>query len=175
MNIFLISDTHFGHSNIIKYENRPFNNAEEMDEIMITNWNSVVKNGDKIFHLGDIIFKGNKENSQKLLNRLNGDIILIKGNHDNHSNSWYRDCGINEVYSCPILYSEFYLLSHYPIYINENTPFVNIHGHIHSSKYVSNGYDNQEGHFNVSVEVLNYTPINFDEIKQKYNFEGAKK
>lgn len=174
MNIWFISDTHFGHENIIKYENRPFTDTKEMDNFLIKNWNSVVKNGDKVFHLGDLVFKGDKIKSTELIVKLNGDITLIKGNHDNHSNNWYRDCGIKEVYDYPILWNEFYILSHRPIYINKFTPFVNVHGHIHTAKYVCEGCNNQEGHFNVSVEVIDYKPINFEEIKNKYNFEGVK-
>jgi len=173
MKVFLISDTHFGHKNIINYENRPFENIKEMNDSLIKNWNSIVKKEDKIFHLGDFVF-GNKDYANSIISQLNGDIYLIKGNHDNHSNNWYLDLGIKQVYNYPILYSEFYLLSHQPIYINENTPFINIHGHLHSNSYISKGYKKQNGHYNVSVEVIDYKPIEFKIIKNKYNFEGVK-
>ena len=86
-----------GHANIIKYCNRPFETVERMNKEMIKKWNSVVKEGDKIYHLGDFIF-GKKDIAAEIISRLNGNIYLIKGNHDHMKNQWYRDAGIKEVY-----------------------------------------------------------------------------
>lgn len=80
-NIFFTSDTHFCHSNIIRFCNRPFKDADEMDEALIANWNSVVGPDDIVFHLGDFCFAGS-EKWNKILDRLNGKIYLILGNHD---------------------------------------------------------------------------------------------
>ena len=77
---FITSDLHLGHSNIISLCNRPFRDVEEMNDTIINNWNSVVKSGDTVYVLGDFSFKG--KGVHDYLNRLNGDIILIKGNHD---------------------------------------------------------------------------------------------
>ena len=70
MSVYLISDTHFGHKNIISYCNRPFSSVEEMDKTLIKNWNSVVKKEDTVYHLGDFAF-GNKEFTQKIIKQLN--------------------------------------------------------------------------------------------------------
>ncbi len=78
MKIFFTSDTHFGHANIIKYCNRPFESVNQMDEVLINNWNSVVRPDDEVYHLGDFSFADPK----KYVYRLNGKIHLIKGNHD---------------------------------------------------------------------------------------------
>jgi len=77
---FVISDTHFGHTNIIYLRNRPFNSVGEMDECLIDNWNSVVKPGDLVFHLGDFVW--DVSTLEQVLPKLNGIIKLCKGNHD---------------------------------------------------------------------------------------------
>ena len=79
--VFFISDTHFGHGNVIKYSKRPFSCADEMDEAMIAAWNAVVKPGDRIYHLGDFSFH-RPEKGQKILSRLSGQKFLLAGNHD---------------------------------------------------------------------------------------------
>jgi calcineurin-like phosphoesterase family protein len=78
MSIFFTADTHFNHANIIRYCNRPFQTTEEMDEIIISNWNKDVNNSDTVYHLGDFAFRDPKI----YLKRLKGKIILIRGNHD---------------------------------------------------------------------------------------------
>ena len=82
MKVFIISDTHFNHANIIKYCNRPFKDTKEMDEMMIKNWNETVSNKDIVLHLGDFGL-GKKEYIASIVKRLNGKKILIMGNHDN--------------------------------------------------------------------------------------------
>lgn len=78
---FFTSDTHFYHSNIIWFCNRPFANVEQMNEAMIRNWNSVVGQDDVVFHLGDFCLGGSAEWIM-ILDRLNGHIHLVLGNHD---------------------------------------------------------------------------------------------
>lgn len=80
MNIWLTADTHLGHANIIRYCGRPFSSVEEMDEHLIQEWNANVKREDVVYHLGDFCFKGDP---RRYLQRLNGSIHLILGNHDN--------------------------------------------------------------------------------------------
>ena len=84
MTIFFTSDTHFGHANIIKHCNRPFSSVEDMDETMITNWNSRVRSNDTVYHLGDFTMKNGQE-ALAYESRLNGFIHLIWGNHDRAS------------------------------------------------------------------------------------------
>ena len=85
---FVISDTHFYHENIIKYCNRPFKSVEEMNEIMVDNWNHIVQPQDHIYHLGDVSIERGSKNSQqarrliRLIQRLKGHKRLLLGNHD---------------------------------------------------------------------------------------------
>ena len=113
MKEWIISDTHWHHKNIIEYCNRPFSSVEEMDNTMIKKWNSVVGKDDIVWHLGDFAM-GTKEQITQIVEQLNGRIYLILGNHDNHTMKWYYDCGFAKVYDHPILYRDFYILSHHP-------------------------------------------------------------
>ena len=79
--IWFTSDTHWNHANIIKYCKRPFANVEEMDDALISNWNAVVDKGDHVYHLGDFCW-GKRDGWIKYLKLLNGNIHIIKGNHD---------------------------------------------------------------------------------------------
>ena len=80
-NIYFTSDHHFGHTNIIKYSNRPFNNVDEMNEELIKRWNSKIQPHDRVYHLGDVGL-GSPDELREILHRLNGKIYLIKGNHE---------------------------------------------------------------------------------------------
>lgn len=157
--VFFISDHHFGHKAIIDFESRPFENADEMNEIMIAKWNAVVGKQDKVFHLGDFSFL-NKDKTAAIVSRLNGYKHLILGNHDRgRSRAWWLDAGFEEVSEYPIIYKDFFFLSHEPMYMNRHMPYVNVHGHIHSQKYEGANY------FNVSVEHWDYTPLTFEQIR----------
>ena len=80
--MFVIADCHFSHKKILEYQqNRLFDSVDEMDDALIQVWNSIVADGDKVYHLGDFCL-GNKERWESILSRLNGSIVLIKGNHD---------------------------------------------------------------------------------------------
>ena len=79
--IYFIADTHFGYANIIKYENRPFCNVEEINRVIIDRWNQTVSKEDTVYHLGDFFLTYTKK-QMEIMNRLNGEIILIRGNHD---------------------------------------------------------------------------------------------
>lgn len=82
MTIWFTSDTHFGHRNIIRFQNRPFASVSEMDETLIANWNMLVKPEDTIYHLGDFAYRCSREYAKECFNRLNGTKHLIEGNHD---------------------------------------------------------------------------------------------
>ncbi|GFN32997.1 metallophosphoesterase [Paenibacillus xylaniclasticus] len=158
-NIFFTSDHHFGHKGIIDFESRPFTSVDEMNEFMIEKWNAVVGKNDKVFHLGDFSFL-NQEKTAAIVARLNGRKYLILGNHDRgRSRSWWLEAGFDEVSEYPIIYKEFFFLSHEPMYMNKHMPYVNVHGHIHSQKYEGLNY------FNVSVEHWDYSPITFEQIR----------
>ncbi|GGI43210.1 metallophosphatase [Paenibacillus marchantiophytorum] len=156
---FFISDHHFGHKLIIDFENRPFVDTEEMNASMIAKWNQVVNKEDTVFHLGDFSFL-NKEKTQAIVSQLNGYKILILGNHDRgRSRTWWLDAGFDEVSAYPIIYKNFFFLSHEPMYMNKQMPYVNVHGHIHGQKYEGLHY------YNVSVEQLDYSPVSFEQIR----------
>ena len=152
MKYYLIADPHFGHENIIRYCNRPFNNIDEMNNKIIRNWNNTVGKNDVVFVLGDFVF--GRELAREITPKLHGRKILIKGNHDRYPNRFYRDCGFEEVSTYPILFN-FCLLSHEPLQLSETTPYFNFYGHVHNDeKYVDNLTSKC-----VSVERINYTPI----------------
>lgn len=155
-NVFFTSDHHFGHQAIIDFESRPFSGANEMDEFMIAAWNETVRPGDRVFHLGDFSFL-NKEKTSEILASLHGYKTLILGNHDRgRSRKWWLEAGFQEVSEHGLIYREFFLLTHEPLYMNRHMPYVNVHGHIHGQKYEG------KQHFNVSVEHWEYKPISFE-------------
>ena len=165
MNIWIWSDTHFNHNAIIEYEdNRKsnFKTIEDMNKTLLKNWRETVKSKEKIFHLGDFSFKQNKYNVEKIVKNTPGYKILVIGNHDRcKSVKWWREVGFDEVYPYPIIYNDLYILSHEPVYLNDSMPYINIHGHLHSKKYIGNNY------INVCVENINYKPIKLNDIMKK--------
>ena len=156
--VYFIADTHFGEENIRLYENRPFVDITEMDNVLQKRWNSHVNQQDTIYVLGDFGANGQEK---EILAQLNGRKFLVKGNHDIQTNQYYRDCGFIEVYDYPIIFKDFWILSHEPLYVNTNMPYANIFGHVHNSP-IFKTYSNQ--HYCVSVERTQYAPISFDEI-----------
>lgn len=94
--IYLISDTHFYHRNILAYENRPFSSVAEMNEALIQNWNAVVNEHDLVIHLGDVGLSSESK-LKELIPKLKGHKILIQGNHDTKSKHFYLECGFEEV------------------------------------------------------------------------------
>lgn len=176
-NIFFISDTHFGHANMLKFTNydgsslRPFDSIEDLDELMIQNWNEMVKPKDKIYHLGDVDYRC--ENRDQIMSRLNGEKVLIKGNHDRYRLCWYMKYFKDIRGTCHI--DGNYLLSHFPIHPESKGRFVrNLHGHIHAQTVMKtvwyptgNGIEPDPWYRNCCVEVNNYSPIPFELIKEE--------
>lgn len=158
---FLIADTHFGDESIRKYENRPFKDVVQMDIQLINGWNTEVSDGDEVYVVGDFGANGYEET---ILSKLNGTKYLIKGNHDLKSNEEYRRFGFAEVYDYPIILDGFWILSHDALYVNTNMPYANIFGHVHNNP-IFKDYSSQ--HYCVCVERINYTPIDFDVVKQR--------
>ena len=172
-NVFLVSDTHFGHAGVCHFTNydgtklRPWDNPEEMDEAMIERWNAVVKPNDKVYHLGDVVIN---RKALKTLHRLNGDKVLIKGNHDifrlNEYTEHFRDIRGYHVLNGMIL-------SHIPVHEESIARFgVNIHGHLHSNRVMKDGVIDPR-YFNVSVEQIDFTPISIDDLRQKVKEQGG--
>lgn len=160
MKTFVIADTHFGHSNIIKYCNRPFVTVEEMDRQIVEKWNSVVEKDDIVYHLGDFAL-GNVSKVSEYRKQLKGKIFLIQGNHDGYNIKRYYEAGFDKVYDKPIIYQDFFIMSHQPLFITSSMPYVNIHGHVHNNPEYT---DYSSNTFCVSAERISYTPILFDEV-----------
>ena len=174
--VFFTSDTHFGHSNIIKYCQRPFNSAEHMDEVLISNWNEVVSPKDIVFHLGDFCFGSDKE-WIKILQRLNGTKYLILGNHDlkkiansNQIKDYFADINMQ---MRVVVDKQKMLLNHYPFLCFEGG-YQNVwqlFGHVHSSKH-STGLDKERlvhlfpTQYDVGVDNNNYRPVSFSQVSQ---------
>ena len=132
LNQWLIADMHLGHENIIKYEDRPFEDAATMDTAIMANWNRVVKRDDIVFVLGDVSFYPRTKTTQ-IITSLAGRKGLILGNHDaGRSESFWKDAGFEFVSRYPICVDGFFWLSHEPMFFTAAMPYVNIHGHIHA-------------------------------------------
>ena len=159
--IYFIADTHFNHANIIKYCHRPFKNTDEMNEYIIKRWNSIVKETDTVYHLGDVGF-GKFEEVKRLVGSLNGTKILLRGNHDFKIgiNTW-KEIGFLEVYKKKIILDNL-LLTHTPTERVEGNQ-INIFGHIHD-KPLDRKFD-KKNHVCVSCDVVHYTPVSIENIK----------
>ena len=185
MSSFYIADLHFGHANIIRFDNRPFDSVEEMNEMLIKNWNKKVKQGDKTYILGDFCW-GKEPDWIEILDKLNGSKILIRGNHDlKQMSKALKDKFLyikerHEISDC----GKKLILSHYPelAYKSSYNPDVfMLHGHVHYStgeasyirKWVkelrenrSNDWDNRGQIINVGcmLKEMDYTPRTLMEI-----------
>ena len=164
--VFVTSDHHFYHTNIIKYCNRPFLNIENMNNELIKRWNNVIAKEDIVYHLGDF-FLGNKKEISRIVNLLHGKIRLIMGNHDHASIRNYYEYGFNEVYRKPVILIQYnVILSHAPIInIDKYGILKNIHGHIHNSSSVNFTHTS----YNACVEVNDYKPILIDDALKTMN------
>lgn len=131
---YYISDTHFGHANIMRYDNRPFHTTDEMDEELIKRWNSSVGDDDIVYVLGDFSF--HKENKTlEIMDRLNGKIVLIKGNHDKISPKVARKLHGRYEYLEIKDKDRKVILCHYPIpfWNGQFRNTIHLFGHVHSS------------------------------------------
>ena len=161
---WLTSDTHFFHANIIKYCNRPFKDAIEMNEELVKRWNSVVKPNDIVHHLGDFCF-GKKENVLEILPKLNGKIDIVLGNHDHHKIDFYYKAGFHRVYDKPIVLRNFFILSHAPLeWISNDGPYANFFGHVHDSSVYKTVTPRS---LCACVERWNYTPIKWEDAVEE--------
>lgn len=162
-NVWFISDTHFGHKNILKYEAelRPFNTIEEHDEQLIENWNKYVKKNDIVWHLGDVAF--GVETLNNILPRLNGRKRLVLGNHDCYNINEYLKY-FDKIFGV-VFFKEF-VLSHVPLHKNNTRVLYNLHGHLHSKNV------GEEGYYNCSVEQHGLCPVNLDAIREHFKNIG---
>lgn len=165
--VFCISDTHFNHENIIKYCERPFSSVHEMNEVLISNWNRVVQPEDLVVHVGDFIL-GAASGIDDILPRLNGEIILVRGNHDtNQKVAIYETHYSDKITVVDSLYFKVirdgwaphsFLFGHDPLDLLDrpSTPAIKVHGHIHNDGPF---YDAPNRAFNVSADMTNFEPV----------------
>jgi calcineurin-like phosphoesterase family protein len=185
--VWLVSDTHFGHEKtctVFKREDgsplRPFSCAEEMDEYMVKAWNERVKPTDKVYHLGDVVIN---RKALKALERLNGDKVLIRGNHDIFRDDDYRQY-FREIRAYHVMNGM--ILSHIPLHSHSLGRFgVNIHGHLHANRVkkargvdartgeVLYGNDNDLRYHCVCVEMTDFAPILFEDVQKRILAEGG--
>jgi calcineurin-like phosphoesterase family protein len=158
---WISSDTHFGHANIIKYCNRPYSSAEEMDEDLIERHNKVVGPNDLYIHLGDVAFTGSDRISS-IMNRLNGKKLLILGNHDHRKNlEFYFTEGVGEYLIITRGKKERYVLMHYPIesWDRKHHGVPHLHGHCHGTMDNSGLL-----RFDMGVDCWGMNPVNLEEL-----------
>lgn len=160
-NIWVISDTHFGHENIIKYCDRPFKSVYQMNQTMIENWCRVVNPEDIVYHLGDVYMGADGKDVHEILRRLPGRKRLILGNHDDGKSAVIQN-NFQKVVVWRMFREFGLLLSHVPVHegtLNPEKCPRNVHGHIH------NNVINDKRYVNVSVEQTNYTPVNIEDLR----------
>jgi len=172
---FFTSDTHFGHAAIIQYCSRPYKSVEEMNQVLIDNWNSKVKKDDIVYHLGDFIFGGSKL-WYEIFSKLNGNIVLIMGNHDarnlrkDYDNLlYYRTNQLKINIDNTGIY-----LNHFPFLCYDYRHFIQLYGHVHSGpKSTSLDLDRLKlcypEQYDVGVDNNNYYPISYYELKDIIN------
>lgn len=180
--MFFIGDMHFGHENAIRFDNRPFDSVDEMDAELIKRWNNKVSNGDLVYVLGDMIWKTKNSTAAEIINSLNGQKILIKGNHDR----FLHDSKAKKAFAAIKDYDDICvelnngtkhrcILSHFfiPFYNAHRYNAIHLHAHSHTSeehnielKFAEwlnkNGYKNEI--YNVGCMHWNYEPVTLDEI-----------
>jgi len=185
--VFLTSDTHFGHAGVCRFTEadgvtkiRPWTDPDEMDEEMIKRWNDTVRPNDKVYHLGDVVINRKSLNT---LHRLNGDKVLIRGNHDIFRDDEYRRY-FRELRAYHVMNGM--ILSHIPLHEASLGRFgVNIHGHLHSNRVKkARGIDATTGktlysdendvrYHCVCVEQTDFTPILFEDVIKRIEAEGG--
>jgi hypothetical protein len=160
---------------------RPWDNAEEMDEAMVAAWNDRVRPTDKIYHLGDVVIN---RRSLSIMSRLNGDKVLIRGNHDIFKDDDYRQY-FRELRAYHVMNG--LILSHIPVHSESLGRFgCNIHGHLHANRVMKpRGVNVKTGevlygdeidprYYNVSVEQLpNFAPILFEDVLKQIKEQGG--
>lgn len=166
-NIFITSDTFFGREQIIKKAKRPFSSVEEMNETLINNWNSVVKQDDIVYHLGN--FAWDPFSAEKALKELNGNIIFILGEYDDSILELYNMFeGIeiieDQIYKDPNIKG---VLSHWPLEEWSGKRRGLFHYHGHSTKKLKTDLSKMN-RVNVCTDHWNFTPQNINELKNLF-------
>jgi calcineurin-like phosphoesterase family protein len=180
--VFLVSDTHFGHAGVCRFTRtdgvtklRPWTDPDEMDEFMVAAWNERVRPNDKVYHLGDVVIN---RRALKTLSRLNGDKVLIRGNHDIFRDDEYRE-HFRELRAYHVMNGM--ILSHIPIHPESLGRFgVNIHGHTHANRVMLPGFNGKitdivdTRYHCVCVEQTDFAPILFEDVVKRIEAEGGR-
>jgi calcineurin-like phosphoesterase family protein len=172
--VFLVSDTHFGHAGVCRFMRndgvtklRPWTDPEEMDEFMVKAWNERVRPNDKVYHLGDVVIN---RKALSTLARLNGDKVLIRGNHDIFRDTEYREY-FRELRAYHVMNGM--ILSHIPIHEESLGRFgTNIHGHLHANRVMKDGAVDVRYHC-VCVEQTDFAPVLFEDVIKRIEAEGG--
>lgn len=177
--VFFTSDTHFSHTNIIKYCSRPFESVDEMNEALIKNWNKVVPKDGIVFHLGDFGFMGSQK-FKEITDRLNGKIYLVIGNHDwkmLKDGSMARFETVSQQLYIQVEGQKIYL-NHFPMltfagcWREPDRCTWQLFGHVHSGPLNQTGLDNSRlnnllpTQYDVGVDNNNFTPVKFTTVKK---------
>lgn len=179
--LYLITDTHFNHKNMVEKGWRPADYQQQL----IDNWKAIVKPDDTVVHLGDVIFSHRGELSA-ILQGLPGYKVLIKGNHDTEKDQWYLNHGFDQVIKDAAVITEdqyntydnippvgYIVLSHEPFDMRQckegkaGEIVANIHGHLHKEIHRTTSeypYYNNDKNFLLSMEFVGYRPIGIDEF-----------
>lgn len=185
--VFLVSDTHFGHAGVCRFTRndgvtklRPWTDPAEMDEFMVAAWNERVGPNDKVYHLGDVVIN---RKALKTMARLNGDKVLIRGNHDIFPDVEYREY-FRELRAYHVMNGM--ILSHIPVHPESLGRFgVNIHGHLHANRVKKiRGVNTRTGellysdendvrYHCVCVEQTDFAPILFEDVIKRIEAEGG--
>ncbi len=167
--IYFTSDLHFFHNNIINYCDRPFVDKDEMNKVLLVNWNSRIRKDDDVYILGDLTLKGITYVNE-LVPKLNGNKYLVRGNHDLFYDKEGLASGlfvwIKDYYELHYQ-GTMYTLSHYPFasWNGRMQGSVHLHGHIHA-KEEYNIKNAMNGHycFDVGVDAHNFFPVSIEDI-----------
>jgi len=179
--VFLVSDTHFGHAGVCRFTRtdgvtklRPWTDPDEMDEFMVAAWNERVRPNDKVYHLGDVVIN---RKALGIMRRLNGDKVLIRGNHDIFRDVEYRE-HFRELRAYHVMNGM--ILSHIPIHSESLGRFgVNIHGHLHANRVMLPGFNGKitdivdVRYHCVCVEQTDFAPILFEDVIRRIEAEGG--
>ena len=183
--VFFTSDLHFGHENVISFDNRPFTSVEEMDRELVRRWNAKVCKDDMVYVLGDMIWKSRNNDAHILIKSLNGQIVLIKGNHDRFLHNTQAKAALIDVKDYDDINVTMEdgavrrcILSHYfiPLYNGHRYQAIHLHGHSHftdeaklelaiAEKLNERGFSNEI--HNVGCMYWNYEPVTLDEILKR--------
>ncbi len=156
--IFVISDTHFGHTNVLKFEPkyRPFDSIKTHDRELVLRWNSVVKPEDTVWHLGDVYFGG--RHNHWILAHLNGIKKLVMGNHDHYPIDCYTRY-FARVYGAATI--DRIILTHVPVHPSQlmYRYALNVHGHLHSNRVLDAYHKADARYVCASVEHTGLFPV----------------